>query len=72
MLGKQTACRIVGKTNPLVETQQYTNGYNIYRIRAVAGIGSACGLGASPTPDLRESARAVPRTRKYRRAARPG
>jgi hypothetical protein len=26
-------------------------------IRAAAGIGSACGLGASPTPDLRESAR---------------
>jgi hypothetical protein len=24
------------------------------------GIGSACGLGASPTPDLRESARAAP------------
>jgi hypothetical protein len=40
---------------------------NIYRTRAVAGIGSACGPGASPTPDLRESARAVPRTRKYRR-----
>jgi hypothetical protein len=32
----------------------------MYRTRAVAGIGSACGLGASPTPDLRESARAVP------------
>jgi hypothetical protein len=35
-------------------------GDNIYRIRAAAGIGSTCGLGASPTPDLRESARAVP------------
>jgi hypothetical protein len=32
----------------------------IYRTRAAAGIGSACGLGASPTPDLRESARAAP------------
>jgi hypothetical protein len=32
----------------------------IYRTRAAAVIGSACGLGASPTPDLRESARAVP------------
>jgi hypothetical protein len=37
----------------------------IYRIGAAAGIGSACGLGASPTPVLRESARAVPRTRKW-------
>jgi hypothetical protein len=27
---------------------------------AAAGIGSARGLGASPAPDLRESARAVP------------
>jgi hypothetical protein len=43
-----------------------------YRIRAVAVIGSACGLGASPAPDLRESARAVPHTRKYRWAARLG
>jgi hypothetical protein len=43
---------------------------NIYRIRAAAGIGSACGPGASPTPDLRGSARDAPRTRKYRRAAR--
>jgi hypothetical protein len=31
----------------------------IYRTRAVAGIGSACGPGASPTPDLRGSARAI-------------
>jgi hypothetical protein len=38
----------------------------IYRTRAAAGIGSACGPGASPTPDLRESTRDVPRTRKYR------
>jgi hypothetical protein len=44
----------------------------MYRIRAVAGIGSACGVGANPTPDLREPARAAPRTRKYRRAARLG
>jgi hypothetical protein len=36
-------------------------GLNIYRIRAAAGsMGSACGLGTSPIPDLRESARAVP------------
>jgi hypothetical protein len=33
---------------------------HIRRIRAVAGIGSACGLGASPAPDLREPARAAP------------
>jgi hypothetical protein len=26
-------------------------GLDIYRIRAVAGIGRACGVGASPTPD---------------------
>jgi hypothetical protein len=39
------------------------------RIRAVAGIGSACGPGASPTPDLRESARAVPITPKQNAAA---
>jgi hypothetical protein len=32
----------------------------IYRTTAAAGIGSACGLGANSTPDLRESARAVP------------
>jgi hypothetical protein len=32
----------------------------IYRTRAAAGIGSACGLGAGPTPDPREPARAVP------------
>jgi hypothetical protein len=38
----------------------------------VAGIGSACGLGTSPTPGLRESARAAARTCKYRRAARLG
>jgi hypothetical protein len=38
----------------------------VYIIRAVAGIASACGPGASPTPNLRESARDVPRTRKYR------
>jgi hypothetical protein len=44
----------------------------IYRTRAAAGIGSACGLGASPAPDLRVSARAAPPTRKYRRAARLG
>jgi hypothetical protein len=58
----------------------------IHRTRAAAGMGSACvlwrqgaagagracGPGASPTPDLREPARAVPRTRKYRRAARRG
>jgi hypothetical protein len=42
------------------------------RIRAVAGIGSACGPGESQAPDLRESARDAPRTRKYRRAARLG
>jgi hypothetical protein len=35
-------------------------------------IGSACGLGASPAPGLREPARAAPRMRKYRRAARLG
>jgi hypothetical protein len=29
-------------------------------IRAAAGIGGACGLGASPTPDPREPARDVP------------
>jgi hypothetical protein len=46
-------------------------GY-IYRTRAAAGIGSAGGLGVRPTPGLRESARAAPRTRKYRQAARPG
>jgi hypothetical protein len=39
----------------------------MYRTRAVAGIGSA-----SPTPDLREPARAAPRMRKYRRAERLG
>jgi hypothetical protein len=43
-----------------------------YRTRAAAGIGSACGPGAGPTPDLRESARDAPRMRKYRRAARLG
>jgi hypothetical protein len=32
----------------------------ITRAVAVAGIGSACGLGASPAPDIRESARAAP------------
>jgi hypothetical protein len=48
-------------------------GVYIYRTRAAAGIGRACGPGASPaTPDLRESARAVPRALKYRRAARLG
>jgi hypothetical protein len=31
-----------------------------------AGMRSACGLGTSPAPNLRESARAAPRTRKYR------
>jgi hypothetical protein len=30
------------------------------RARAAAGMGGACGLGASPASDLRESARAVP------------
>jgi hypothetical protein len=30
-----------------------------YRTRAVAGIGIACGLGASPTPDLRGSAKNI-------------
>jgi hypothetical protein len=30
------------------------------RIRAATGIGSACGRGASPTPDLREPARDAP------------
>jgi hypothetical protein len=43
-----------------------------YRTREAAGIGCDCGLGASPTPGLRESARAAPRARKYRRAARLG
>jgi hypothetical protein len=33
----------------------------IYRARAAAGIGSACGPGASPTPDPRGSARDAPR-----------
>jgi hypothetical protein len=33
--------------------------------RAAAGIGSTCGLDESPTPDLREPARAAPRARKY-------
>jgi hypothetical protein len=37
-----------------------------------AGMGSTCGLGTGLTPDLRESARAAPQARKYRRAARPG
>jgi hypothetical protein len=41
----------------------------IYRIRAAAGTGSACGLGASPTPDLRELVRAVPRTRTHANTA---
>jgi hypothetical protein len=43
-----------------------------YRTRAAAGKGSACGLGASPAPAPRESARAAPRARKCRRAARLG
>jgi hypothetical protein len=42
---------------------------HIYRTRAAAGTGRACGLGASPTPDLRESARAVPRIYRTRAAA---
>jgi hypothetical protein len=46
----------------------------MYRTRAAAGAGSACGPGTSPTPDLRESARdvCIRHMRKYRRAARPG
>jgi hypothetical protein len=44
----------------------------IYRTRAAAGIESACCLGASPIPGLRELARDVPRMRKYRRAVRLG
>jgi hypothetical protein len=43
-----------------------------HRARAAAGMGSACGLSASLTPDLREPARAVPMMRKYHRAARLG
>jgi hypothetical protein len=44
----------------------------MYRTRAGAGTGSARCLGASPVPGLREPARAAPRARKYRRAARLG
>jgi hypothetical protein len=45
-------------------------GSFIYRTRAGPGMGSTCGPGASPPPGPRESARDVPRVRKYRRAAR--
>jgi hypothetical protein len=54
------------------ESLSCASSFESYRIRAAAGTGSACGPGASPAPDLRESARAAPRTRKYRRAARLG
>jgi hypothetical protein len=44
----------------------------VYRTKAAAAVRSACGLGASPAPSLWVSARAAPRARKYRRAARLG
>jgi hypothetical protein len=42
------------------EVLKKEEGKKIYRNRAVAGIGRACGPGASPTPDLREPARDAP------------
>jgi hypothetical protein len=65
-------CRLSIET-PLSRLSPYSASGYTYRIRAAAaGIGSTCGLGASPIPGLRESARAAPRARKYRRAAHPG
>jgi hypothetical protein len=55
-LGETTRSMAVAVTEELV--MRLTRG--AYRIRAAAGIGSACGLGASPIPDPRESARAAP------------
>jgi hypothetical protein len=52
--------------SPMHESMRKAVNIYINRIRAFAGIGSECGLGASPTPDLRDSARDVPRMRKYR------
>ena len=47
--------------------QQRTKCSSLYilRTRAAAGTGSACGVGASPAPGLRESARAVLARRVY-------
>jgi hypothetical protein len=42
---------------------------HIYKIRAAAGTGSACGLGASPTRTSGSQLALYRHTRKYRRAA---
>jgi hypothetical protein len=57
-----SSCTPVSVSRPSL---RLTITLSIYRTRAAAGMGSACGPGASPTPNRRESARAAPRTRKY-------